>query len=63
MTFLKFIAQCRLSQTKRRNDGDLAIQEWHILAIRKGLAEADAGKLLSHSEAVKRLRKWGKQGS
>ena len=30
---------------------------------RVGLAEAEAGKLVDHKEAVKRLKKWGRRGS
>ncbi|MGH8283339.1 MAG: CopG family ribbon-helix-helix protein [Gammaproteobacteria bacterium] len=39
----------------------LALQEWQIKAIHKGIAEADAGKLLPHEEAAKRLATFGKR--
>ncbi|HET7922067.1 MAG TPA: CopG family ribbon-helix-helix protein [Gammaproteobacteria bacterium] len=39
----------------------LTLQEWQIKAIREGMAEADAGKLLPHSEAVNRLKRWGRR--
>lgn len=41
----------------------LTLQEWQVKAIREGLAEADAGKLLPHVEAVKRLKQWGQRGT
>ena len=41
----------------------LTLQEWQVKAIRQGLAEAEAGKLLDHKEAVKRLKKWGRRGA
>jgi predicted transcriptional regulator len=41
----------------------LTLQEWQVKAIRKGLAEAGSGKLLSHKEALKRLAKWGRRGA
>jgi predicted transcriptional regulator len=41
----------------------LSLQEWQIAAIRKGIKAADAGKLASHQEAVKRLKKWGRRGA
>jgi len=41
----------------------LTLQEWQIKAIQQGVDEADAGKLVDHSEAVQRLSKWGRRGS
>lgn len=41
----------------------LSLQEWQVKAIRKGLAEAEAGKLAPHEEAAKRLKKWGRRGA
>ncbi|HEX5340046.1 MAG TPA: CopG family ribbon-helix-helix protein [Gammaproteobacteria bacterium] len=41
----------------------LTLQEWQVKAIREGIAEADAGKLLPHNEAVKRLKRWGRRGA
>jgi len=41
----------------------LTLQEWQVKAIREGIAEADAGKLLPHEEAVKRLKRWGRRGT
>lgn len=41
----------------------LTLQEWQVKAIREGIAEADAGKLMPHEEAVKRLKKWGWRGA
>ena len=36
------------------------VQEWQVAAIKEGIAEADAGKVVPHEKAVKELRKWGK---
>ncbi len=41
----------------------LTLQEWQVKAIRQGLAEAEAGKLMRHEEAVKRIKKWGRRGA
>ena len=41
----------------------LALQEWQVKAIRKGLAEANAGKLVDHQAALKVLQKWGRRGA
>ncbi len=38
----------------------VTIQEWQVAAIDEGIAEADAGKVVSHEKAVEELRKWGK---
>lgn len=41
----------------------LTLQEWQVKAIRKGIAEAESGKLAAHGEAQKILRKWGRRGA
>lgn len=41
----------------------LTLQEWQVKAIREGIAQADAGKLSPHGEAVKRLKRWGQRGA
>jgi len=41
----------------------LSLQEWQIKAIRQGVREANAGELLPHSEAAKKLRSWGRRGA
>ena len=41
----------------------LTLQEWQVKAIRQGLAEAEAGKLVGHKEAMKRLKKWKSRGA
>ncbi|MGQ0657850.1 MAG: CopG family ribbon-helix-helix protein [Chromatiales bacterium] len=41
----------------------VTLHEWQVKAIRKGIAAANAGKLVSHAEAVKVLRKWGGRGA
>ena len=41
----------------------LTLQEWQVKAIREGIAEADAGELMPHKEAVKRLKKWRRSGA
>jgi predicted transcriptional regulator len=37
----------------------LTLQEWQVKAIQQGIAEADAGKLVPHENAVKPLGAWG----
>ena len=34
-------------------------QEWQVAAINEGIAEADAGKVVPHENAVDELSKWG----
>jgi predicted transcriptional regulator len=41
----------------------LALQEWQVKAIQRAVDEADTGKLLSHSEARKRLGRWKRRGA
>ncbi|MHB8474188.1 MAG: CopG family ribbon-helix-helix protein [Gammaproteobacteria bacterium] len=41
----------------------LTLQEWQVKAIRQGVTEADAGKLLPHREAIKRIKTWGRRGA
>jgi predicted transcriptional regulator len=41
----------------------LTVQEWHIQAIKEGIAAADSGDIVSHEEAVAKLKKWGKRAS
>lgn len=41
----------------------LVLHEWQVKAIRKGIADADAGKLAGHKEALKILNKWGRRGA
>ena len=37
----------------------VAIQEWQVQAIKEGIAEAEAGKIVAHQKAFKELKKWG----
>lgn len=41
----------------------LTLHEWQVKAIRQGVVEADAGKLMPHKEAIKRLKIWGRRGT
>ena len=41
----------------------LSLQEWQVKAIRHGLAQADAGRLLGHDEARRRLGNWRRRGT
>lgn len=36
----------------------LEIQEWQIKAIKEGIASADAGELVDHSEVVDWVKSW-----
>jgi len=57
----KASSQSKPRLTKQMVKENLALQAWHLQAIRQGIAEADVGKLLPHEEAVKRLRMFGKR--
>jgi RHH-type transcriptional regulator, rel operon repressor / antitoxin RelB len=39
----------------------IATQEWQVQAIKEGIADAEAGRVVGHDEAVKELTKWGKK--
>lgn len=41
----------------------LTVQEWHIQAIKEGIAAADRGDIVSHEKALAELKKWGKSAS
>jgi len=41
----------------------LTVQEWHIHAIKEGIAAADAGDMISHEEAKAELKRWGRRAS
>jgi predicted transcriptional regulator len=62
----------RLAKTTKQSKSSLAsqaieefltVQEWHIQAIKEGIAAADKGDIVSHNEAVAELKKWGKRVS
>ena len=39
----------------------VATQEWQVRAIREGMEDAQAGRVVDHSDAVKELKKWGRK--
>lgn len=39
----------------------ITTQEWQVQAIKEGIVDAEAGRVVSHVEAVKELTKWGKK--
>ncbi|MGQ0505839.1 MAG: CopG family ribbon-helix-helix protein [Myxococcaceae bacterium] len=41
----------------------LALQEWQVKAIQRGLDEASQGKLVSHEVAKRKLAKWKSRGA
>lgn len=41
----------------------LSLEEWQVKAIRQGLAEAEAGKLVGHEAAKRRVAKWKRRGA
>jgi len=58
-----------LSQSTHRSKSFLAaqaieeflnVQEWHVEAIKKGIAAAEKGEVKSHEEALALLNTWGK---
>ncbi len=36
----------------------LTVQEWHIQAIKEGIAAADRGDVVSHKKALHHAKKW-----
>jgi predicted transcriptional regulator len=41
----------------------LTVQEWHMNAVKEGIAAADRRDVASHEEALVELKKWGKHAS
>jgi RHH-type transcriptional regulator, rel operon repressor / antitoxin RelB len=37
----------------------VAVQEWQVKAIKEGIADAEAGRIVPHEDAVAQLKKWG----
>lgn len=37
----------------------VATQEWQVRAIREGMEDAEAGRVVDHSEALRELIPWG----
>jgi RHH-type transcriptional regulator, rel operon repressor / antitoxin RelB len=37
----------------------VAIQEWQIHAIKDGVADAEAGRVVGHDKALEELKRWG----
>jgi len=59
----KTIKQSKVSLASQAIEDFLTVQEWHIQAIKEGIAAADSGDIVSHEEAVAKLKKWGKRAS
>ena len=38
----------------------VAVQEWQVQAIKEGIADAEAGRTVSHEKAVAQLKTWGR---
>lgn len=58
-----------LSQTTHRSKSFLAaqaieeflnVQEWHVEAIKEGIAAAESGDVKSHEQAIAILNTWGR---
>jgi len=59
----KTTKQSKVSLASQAIEDFLTVQEWHIQAIKEGIAAADSGDIVSHEEAVAKLKKWGKCAS
>ena len=59
----KTTKQSKVSLASQAIEDFLTVQEWHIQAIKEGIAAADSGDIVSHKEAVTKLKKWGKRAS
>jgi len=55
--------QSKFSLASQAVEEFLTVQEWHIEAIKKGVAAADRGELVSHEEALTELKRWGQCAS
>lgn len=61
----------KLAQNMHRSKSFLAaqaieefvdLQEWHVQAIKEGIAAVERGEVVSHEQAVAVLKSWGKRG-
>jgi len=59
----KTTRQSKSSLASQAIEEFLTVQEWHIQAIKEGIAAADKGDFISHEEALAELKKWGKSAS
>jgi len=59
----KTTKQSKVSLASQAIEDFLTVQEWHIQAIKEGVAAADSGDIVSHEKAVTKLKKWGKRAS
>jgi predicted transcriptional regulator len=62
-TLAKTIHKSKSSLATEAIEEFLTVQEWHIQAIKEGIAAADMGEIVSHEEAVAELKKWGRSAS
>lgn len=59
----KTVHKSRTSLATEAIEEFLTVQEWHIQAIREGIAAADNNDMVSHKEAIAVLKKWGSSAS
>lgn len=59
----KTVHKSRTSLATEAIEEFLTVQEWHIQAIREGIAAADNNDMVSHEEAIAVLKKWGSSAS
>lgn len=62
-TLAKTTHQSKSTLASQAIEEFLTVQEWHIQAIKEGIAAADRGDLVSHEEAIVELKKWGRRAS
>ena len=62
-TLAKTIHKSKSSLATEAIEEFLTVQEWHIQAIKEGIAAADKGDIVNHEEAFAELKKWGKSAS
>ncbi|MBI5676458.1 MAG: CopG family ribbon-helix-helix protein [Nitrospirae bacterium] len=62
-TLAKTTRQSKFSLVSQAIEEFLTLQEWHIHAIKEGIASADKGDFISHEEAIAELKRWGKRAS
>lgn len=59
----KVTKQSKSSLANQAIDEFLTVQEWHIQAIKEGIAAADKGDIVNHEEALAEFKKWGRRAS
>jgi predicted transcriptional regulator len=48
-----------MSEKNNEDDRELTLEEWQIQAIKKGIEDADQGRLIDHQRVKEWVASWG----